>query len=100
MHYWTDLKLDQSVEFMNREDANYAKRINITGDRNSTCVVANSTGLRYWSCAKEEYFICETGKEYNNTQGICKVEALSVKVDLFGANLFIHLIKATSYQAS
>ena len=109
MSYWTDLKLDgQSVEFMNRENASFARTMNINDDRNSTCVVANSTGgLHSWPCSEEEYFICETGKEYNNTQGICKVlfiDSKSVWREIFLSiakrTVTTELIKATSYQGS
>ena len=76
--YWIDRKLDnQNVEFMNCEDTKFAENLHISGNASSKCVVvANRSCPQHWPCDKEEYFICDTAKEYIDTEGICKVETL------------------------
>ena len=71
--YWTGLTLDEQngLVFVNGEDAEFAKGLNITGNLSSECVVASKSGLQRWPCNKEEYFICDTAKEYINSKGIC-----------------------------
>ena len=55
---------------MNGEGAEFAKGLKITGNLSSECVVASRSGLQRWPCNKKEYFICDSAKEYNNTEGI------------------------------
>ena len=75
--YWTGLTLDKrnGLVFMNGEDAEFAKGLNIAGNLSSECVVASRSGLQSWPCNKEEYFICDTAREYNNTEGISYVKS-------------------------
>ena len=69
--YWTDLTFNKRNASMNDEDVKFAKDLNITGNPSLGCIVASRSGLQRWSCNEEEYFICDTAKEYNNTEGIC-----------------------------
>ena len=79
---------NMSYWIMNREGRN------ITGNQNSKCVVVNSTGgLHYRTCSEEEYFICETGTKYNNTQGICKV--LFIDSKSVWREIFLSIAKRT-----
>ena len=70
--YWTDLtfKKGNNLGSMSGEDVKFAKDLNITGNSSLECIVASRSGLQHWPCNEQENFICDTAKEYNNTEGI------------------------------